>query len=75
DGRATFEVHAEKGRDVRAELARVVVESQWRLYELKASGLSLEDIFLKLTTQDLVEGHAATPAAEAPVLEPEKPPE
>jgi ABC-2 type transport system ATP-binding protein len=55
DSRATFEVHAEKGHDVRAELARAVVESQWKLLELKTSGLSLEDIFLKLTTQDLSE--------------------
>jgi len=55
DGRVTYEVHAEKGNDVRAELARAVVESQWKLYELKTSGLSLEDIFLKLTTKDLSE--------------------
>jgi len=55
DSRTTFEVHAEKGHDVRAELARAVVESQWKLLELKTSGLSLEDIFLKLTTQDLSE--------------------
>jgi ABC-2 type transport system ATP-binding protein len=55
DSRITLEVHSEKGQDVRAELARVVVESQWKLYELKTSGLSLEDIFLKLTTKDLSE--------------------
>ena len=55
DGRVTYEVHAEKGKDVRAELARAVVESHWKLYELKTSGLSLEDIFLKLTTKDLSE--------------------
>jgi len=59
DSRVTFEVHAEKGRDVRAELARAVVESQWKLLELKTSGLSLEDIFLKLTTKDLSEESAA----------------
>src|SRR5579885_86057 len=52
DGRATFEVHAAKERDVRSELARAVVESQWRLLELRTSGMSLEDIFLKLTTRD-----------------------
>jgi len=52
----TLEVHAEKGHDVRAELARSVVESQWKLLELKTSGMSLEDIFLKLTTKDLSEG-------------------
>jgi ABC-2 type transport system ATP-binding protein len=55
DGRVTYEVHAEKGKDVRAELARAVVESGWKLYELRGSGLSLEDIFLKLTTKDLSE--------------------
>jgi ABC-2 type transport system ATP-binding protein len=52
---ATYEIHSEKGKDVRAELARAVVESQWKLLELKTSGLSLEDIFLKLTTKDLSE--------------------
>ena len=51
----TFEVHTEKGKDVRAELARSIVESKWQLLELKSSGMSLEDIFLKLTTQDLSE--------------------
>jgi ABC-2 type transport system ATP-binding protein len=60
DGRVTYEVHAEKGKDVRAELARAVVESHWKLYELKTSGLSLEDIFLKLTTKDLSEEPAAS---------------
>lgn len=53
DGRVSFEVHADKGKDVRAELARAIVESGWRLFELKTSGLSLEDIFLKLTTEDV----------------------
>jgi ABC-2 type transport system ATP-binding protein len=55
NGRVTFEVHAGKERDVRSELARAVVESQWRLLELRTSGMSLEDIFLKLTTQDISE--------------------
>jgi ABC-2 type transport system ATP-binding protein len=53
DGRVSFEVHADKGKDVRAELARAIVEAGWRLFELKTSGLSLEDIFLKLTTEDV----------------------
>jgi ABC-2 type transport system ATP-binding protein len=63
DSRVTFEVHAEKGQDVRADLARAVVESGWKLFELKTSGLSLEDIFLKLTTKDLSEEPAAAHAA------------
>jgi gliding motility-associated transport system ATP-binding protein len=63
-GRMTFEIHAEKGNDVRAELARAIVESQWKLYELKTSGMSLEDIFLKLTTTDLSEEVSAPPAPD-----------
>lgn len=57
--RITLEVHTEKNHDVRAELARAIVESGWGLFELKASGMSLEDIFLKLTTRDLGEEAAA----------------
>lgn len=60
DSRVTFEVQAEKGQDVRAELARAVVESRWKLLELKTSGLSLEEIFLKLTTKDLTEESAVS---------------
>jgi len=59
DGRVTLEVHSEKDKDVRAELARATVESGWKLYELKTSGLSLEEIFLKLTTKDISEEAAA----------------
>ena len=65
DARMTLEIQAEKGHDVRAEVARAVVESQWKLFELKTSGMSLEDIFLKLTTKDLGEeaaGSAPPPA-------------
>jgi gliding motility-associated transport system ATP-binding protein len=53
--RITLEVHTDTGYDVRAELARAIVESGWSLFELKTSGMSLEDIFLKLTTRDLSE--------------------
>lgn len=55
DSKVTYEVHVEKGKDVRAELARAVVESRWGLLELTTSGMSLEDIFLQLTTKDLSE--------------------
>ncbi len=66
DSRVTLEVQSERGRDVRAELARAVVESQWKLLELKTTGLSLEDIFLKLTTKDLSEGAQEGAASEQP---------
>src|ERR1700687_5668080 len=52
DGRLTFEVESLQGRHIRAELARSVVNSGWNLSELRAVGLSLEDIFLQLTTSE-----------------------
>jgi ABC-2 type transport system ATP-binding protein len=60
NARTTYEVHAAKEHDVRAELARAVVESRWNLLELKTSGMSLEDIFLKLTTRDAGEEPAVS---------------
>jgi len=70
--RVTLEVHTEKNQEVRSELARAIVESGWGLFELKTSGMSLEDIFLKLTTRDVSE-EAAAEARPAEAQEPEKP--
>jgi ABC-2 type transport system ATP-binding protein len=55
DGRLTFEVESLQGRHIRAELARSVVNSGWNLSELRSVGLSLEDIFLQLTTAETKE--------------------
>ena len=52
NGRVELDVQTAKGRDVRSELAKTVVESGWGLLELRPVGLSLEEIFLKLTTTD-----------------------
>ena len=49
DGRAVFEIDAEKGRLVRGDLARAVVEAGWDLNELRPSAMSLEEVFLQLT--------------------------
>jgi ABC-2 type transport system ATP-binding protein len=49
DNRIFFEVESQKGRLVRGELARAVVESGWDLNELRPSAVSLEEIFLQLT--------------------------
>jgi gliding motility-associated transport system ATP-binding protein len=57
--RVTLELHAERGKDVRPEVARAVVEAGWKLFEIKTSGLSLEEIFLQLTTKDLTEQPSA----------------
>ncbi len=49
DQRLIFEVESQKGQLVRGDLARAVVESGWDLNELRAAGMSLEEIFLELT--------------------------
>ncbi len=49
DGRLAFEIESLQGRQVRGDLARAVVNAGWNLHELRAVGLSLEEIFLQLT--------------------------
>jgi ABC-2 type transport system ATP-binding protein len=49
DHRLIFEVQSQKGQLARGDLARAVVESGWDLNELRAAGMSLEEIFLELT--------------------------
>ena len=55
DNRCSFEVESMQGRSIRAELARAVVNAGWDLNELRAVGLSLEDIFLQLTAAEKAE--------------------
>jgi ABC-2 type transport system ATP-binding protein len=52
DRRLVFDVQGMKGRSIRPEIARAVVESGWNLVELHAPLLSLEEIFLQLTAAD-----------------------
>jgi ABC-2 type transport system ATP-binding protein len=59
DSRNRFQVDTESGRDVRADLARTVVQKGWGLLELQSETMSLEDIFIKLTTAE----ETAAPAA------------
>ena len=51
-GGAAFEVESERGRDIRREIARAVVTSGWGLLELRPARMSLEEIFLQLTTEE-----------------------
>jgi ABC-2 type transport system ATP-binding protein len=57
---ATYEVNSEAGRDVRRELASTVVSNGWGLLELRPLRMSLEEIFLHLTTED---------TAQQPIIE------
>ena len=52
DSRAVFEIESQKGRLVRGDLARAVVESGWDLNELRPAAMSLEEVFLQLTGKD-----------------------
>jgi ABC-2 type transport system ATP-binding protein len=49
DGNLVFECESLSGRHIRADLARSVVQAGWNLQELRAVGVSLEEIFLQLT--------------------------
>jgi len=49
NGRLSFTIESLQGRSIRADLARSVVNAGWNLSEMRAIGLSLEDIFLELT--------------------------
>ena len=51
ESRNVFEVESGKGRLVRGDLARAVVEAGWDLNELRPSAMSLEEVFLQLTGQ------------------------
>jgi ABC-2 type transport system ATP-binding protein len=55
-----YEVESDQGHDIRRDLARSIVTSGWGLLELRPMRMSLEDIFLSLTTD---ESPAAEPAS------------
>ncbi len=55
NGVVAYEISSERGRDIRRDLARTVVSNNWGLLELRPSRMSLEEIFLSLTTEEKVE--------------------
>jgi ABC-2 type transport system ATP-binding protein len=59
--RSRFYIDGETGRDVRSDVARAVVQKGWGLLELQSESMSLEDIFIKLTT---AEDTSSAPAME-----------
>src|SRR5579859_6734139 len=63
DARNIFEIEGGKGRLVRGDLARAVVEAGWDLNELRPSAMSLEEVFLQLTGDQAAKG-AVTPKEE-----------
>jgi len=55
NGQHRFQIEGELHKDIRSDLARLIVQSGWGLLELQSASMSLEDIFLKLTTAEEVE--------------------
>ena len=48
-----FEVQSAQGRDVRRDIAATIVRQGWGLLELRPMRMSLEEVFLSLTTEDV----------------------
>ena len=68
DGVHGFEVESARGTDIRRDIARAVVTSGWGLLELRPMRLSLEEIFLQVTTDEstpppVAAGDSAVPPA------------
>ncbi len=60
---AAYEIEAEPQRDVRRDVARAIVNRGWGLLELRPNRMSLEEIFLQLTTEEQPEeAHGQDPA-------------
>jgi ABC-2 type transport system ATP-binding protein len=47
-----YELEAEPHHDIRRDVARTVVDRGWGLLELRPTRMSLEEIFLQLTTEE-----------------------
>ena len=65
DGVVGYEVDSERGQDVRRDLARAVVSNGFGLLELRPMRMSLEQVFLSLTTEESEERDAAEAPQEA----------
>jgi ABC-2 type transport system ATP-binding protein len=52
EGFVGYELHAEQQRDIRRDVARAIVDRGMGLLEMRPMRMSLEDIFLQLTTQE-----------------------
>ena len=65
EGVTSCEIESVQGQDVRRELARAVVTNNWGLLELRPMRMSLEEIFLSLTTEETPEAPASTETVNA----------
>jgi len=52
NGISTFSVEVEKGSDVREDIFATVAKNRWVLREMKSEAVSLEDVFVHITTRE-----------------------
>jgi ABC-2 type transport system ATP-binding protein len=52
DSPGRYVVEMEKDQDIRADLARSVIEKGWGLLEMRSQELSLEEVFVQLVTEE-----------------------
>ena len=52
NGRHTYTIQAQAGKDLRDEISQAVISNGWSLRGLQMVGMSLEEIFLRLTTHE-----------------------
>lgn len=60
-----FEVESEHGVDVRRELAKTVVNRGWGLLELRPMRMSLEEVFLQVTTDETAQAPSSQATEES----------
>ncbi len=65
DSGGGFEVESEHGTDIRRQLAKTIVNRGWGLLELRPMRMSLEEIFLQVTTDETAAAEAARNDAAA----------
>ena len=51
--RNIFRIRARRGLDLRPTVSKTIISSGWSLLNLQLMGMSLEEIFLKLTTEEV----------------------
>ena len=64
ENRSSFEVESQGDHAVRGDLARAVVEAGWDLNELRSAAISLEEVFLQLTSSETADA-PTTPGISA----------
>jgi ABC-2 type transport system ATP-binding protein len=57
DGAGRFLVEMNKDQDIRADLARSIVEKGWGLLEMRSQELSLEEVFVQIVTEEPEAGY------------------